>query len=401
MDKVTENRHKVVITQYQQLRLAIQYDHDREVWLSAAEAENNTEVGLICVATVRDVVPTIGAYFVEYKPGEKGYLAFEEAAGAYIIRRQSSKKISAGDEILVQVKKDRIGTKAAVLTGNISLTGSLLVLSLSNRKLGFSKHLSDACKRRLRRLCQQQDQPYGIIFRTNCETADDEAILREWQSLTENMKKVVSTAGTRKPGTVLHEQELFCRDLLLRLPLREPIRLVTDLPEIRQQLDKMKQDKGLTNWQIEPYIDEQLSLPSCYQLPKLFSRLTSKRLWLRSGAWISIEPTEAMTVIDVNSGKMETGKNKADAALKINQEAAVMIARQLCLRNLSGIIIIDFINMGSDEDRAALLATMERLRLQDPIPVQLHGFTKLGLFEMTRKKERLPLHQLLSEKSPV
>lgn len=398
MDTVTQNHHKVIITEYGQLRLAIQYKHDRAVWLSAAKTDNDTQVGLICVATVRDVVPTIGAYFVEYQPGEKGYLAFEEAAGAYIIHRQSAKKISCGDEILIQVKKDRVGSKAAVLTGNINLSGSLIVLSLSNRKLGFSKHLSDDCKRRLRHLCQHREQqPFGVIFRTNCEAADDEAILQEWRRLENNLQDIVAAAATRKPATALHQQELFCRDLLLRLPLREPIRLITDQPEIYHQLDKLKQVRMFDHWQLELYQDDQLSLSACYQLPKLISRLTAKRLWLRSGAWISIEPTEAMTVIDVNSGKMEAKKNKAEAALKINREAAEMIARQLCLRNISGIILIDFINMNSDEDRAALYAALEQLCLQDPIPVQLHGFTKLGLFEMTRKKERLPLHQLLSE----
>lgn len=397
---------------------AIQYKNGEPLWLSTAPIESEDEVGEILVATIRDIVSSVGAYFVEYKPGKKGYLSFEEAAGAKCIKRQSAKKLSAGDELLLQVKKAAAGSKAAALTGNISLTGQLLVVSSVNRKVGFSKHLSSAAKRRLQQLYSEwtthsslpdaaltdpigaEQTVYGLIFRTNSEHATTEQLTAEWHGLTARLDHILTVAATRKPGTVINNRSIFCQELLLRLPLHETVRLITDRSDIYDSLQSIKNERGLTNWQLQAYEDAQVPLAACYQLPKLIGQLTGRHVWLKSGAWLSIEYTEALTVIDVNSGKVESRKDKEAVFLSINQEAAHMIGRQLRLRNLSGIIIIDFINMKSEKNKEALLQTLEDVRLQDPIPLQLHGFTNLGLFELTRKKEKPPLHDVMTKALP-
>ena len=143
------------------------------------------------------------------------------------------------------------------------------------------------------------------------------------------------------------------------------------------------------------YEDENLPLMKLYRLESVLKSATDRRVWLKSGGYLVIEPTEALTVIDVNTGKYTGKKTPAETILKINLEAACETARQLSLRNLSGIIIVDFIDMESKEDQETLMRVLGEEISQDPVKTVLVDMTRLGLVELTRKKVRRPLHEIL------
>ena len=173
--------------------------------------------------------------------------------------------------------------------------------------------------------------------------------------------------------------------------------IITDIPEIYEQIQEFqKEDALLRNISLTLYEDSMLSLGSLYNVSKQIERALDKRVWLPSGGYLVIEPTEALTVIDVNTGKDVNKKKKQEHFLKVNKEAARMAAKQLRLRNLSGIIIIDFIDMKQEEDRKELLSYLKREVQLDPVPVQVVDMTKLELVELTRKKVSKNLKEQLT-----
>lgn len=170
--------------------------------------------------------------------------------------------------------------------------------------------------------------------------------------------------------------------------------IITDVPEYHRELKAylemcQKEDAG----RLTLYEDSLLPLGRLYSLETAFEKALGKNVWLKSGGYLVIEPTEAMTVIDVNTGKYSGRKKMQDTIYKINMEAADEIGRQLRLRNLSGIIIVDFIDMERDEDRKALLAHLGEVVLKDPVKTTVVDMTALNLVELTRKKVRKPLHE--------
>ena len=170
--------------------------------------------------------------------------------------------------------------------------------------------------------------------------------------------------------------------------------IVTDCPDLYGQLKEyLETSQAEDAGKLKLYTDRLLSLGKLYSLDNALSKALDKRVWLKSGGYLVIEPTEAMVVIDVNTGKYEGKKKLEETVLKINLEAAAEIARQLRLRNLSGIIIVDFIDMEREEDRKALLAHLVEVVSRDPVKTTVVDMTALNLVELTRKKVRKPLHE--------
>ena len=175
--------------------------------------------------------------------------------------------------------------------------------------------------------------------------------------------------------------------------------ILTDIPEYYGQMRSyLEAEQPEDIGKLQLYEDPTLPLLKLYSLEAAMESALSRRVWLKSGGYLVIEPTEALTVIDVNTGKYAGKKNMEEAVLKINLEAAVETARQLCLRNLSGIIIVDFIDMAPEEHKKLLLDTLEAELKKDPVKTVLVEMTKLGLVEITRKKVRKPLHEMVQNK---
>lgn len=348
----------------------------------------------IYVGKVKNIVENIGAAFVEYRPGALCFLPLYEYKG--------EKKLVAGDELIVQICKERQKTKEAGATLYLSFSGKYLVLTHGKKQTCYSSKLSEEEKRRLQsygrtsRLFAEAKKEYGIIFRTNAGEAADALLEEELRSLKEEADLLIKNAPYRTCYSLLRKSLPAYLKSLQGFYSADYEKIITDDTEIfdetKAYLETMQtQDTGKLSF----YEDQMLSLAKLYSVEARLKEALDRKVWLKSGGYLVIDPVEALTCIDVNSGKSSGGKGRKPSYLEINLEAAEEIARQLLLRNLSGIIIIDFINMETKEQNETLLACLREAVAADPVRTTVVDMTPLGLVEVTRKKEKKPLREQL------
>ena len=394
-----EHKQKLIITKWRQGILSMLMEDETEIEFHYEESSDQC-VGNIYIAKVKDVVKNINAAFVEITPGIKCYLSIEDVKHPIYLNRlnQNTKaKLVEGDEILVQITKDRVKTKDAVVTTNLSFTGRYVVLTTGNQKLGVSTKLSKEDRENIKReLSPYIPEEAGIVIRTNAQYATTKEIVQELQMLNECRKQLVETAMHRTCYSVMYRMPAKYLTLIRDSEQKRLCEIVTDDEEIYQDINERVEDleDGYVNL-LKHYHDELLPLHKFYSIESRIEKALNKRVWLKSGGYLVIEPTEAMMVIDVNTGKYDGKKNLQDTFLEINLEAAKEVSRQIRLRNLSGIIIVDFINMERSEDSNTLIKEMEKLVGIDKIKTEIHDITALGLVEITRKKVDKPLYEYL------
>lgn len=356
----------------------------------------------IYVGRVSQVAKNIGAAFVEIEKGRKCFLPLSDLTHPVYVKRISEKQpLSQGDELLVQIVREAVKTKDPQVSTNLSLAGVYSVVTSAERQVGVSGKIDSEKRELLRTLAAAvHDERFGVIVRTNAADllpGGEQALTSEICLLQEQMQKVISQAPYRTIYSVLHEAPPEYIRILQNQPFEQISEVVTDntaifgeLTAFASVLPSMKLDQKLRF-----YNDTQLDLPKLYSIQVQLERALQKKIWLKSGANLLIETTEAMTVIDVNSSKNVKKGSPGELHLQINLEAAEEIAAQLLLRNISGIIIIDFIDMASDEDKERLLAAMRSFVKRDPVKTEVIDLTRLGLMELTRKKTRRPLSEQL------
>lgn len=359
-------------------------------------------VGNIYVGRVRDVVKNINAAFIEYQKGEVGYFSIPENKNPVFLNPKTTTKICQGDLLLVQVAKEAVKTKEPVLTSHISLTGKYIVLNVSKNGIGFSGKIKDTSFRNkikavlteeLNHIYEQDGEEYGVIIRTNAVNADTADIKREFLCLLNNYRTMRREAVCRTCFTTMYQEDYNYLKIIKGAYSGEIEEIITDDETIYDNICNYLDINGLTEYReaLRLYADELLPLHKLYSIESLMSDVTDKKVWLKSGAYLVIEPTEAMVVIDVNTGKCIKGKDLRHTVLNVNLEAAKEIAYQLRLRNLSGIIMIDFINMEEEDDKQRLLSALNEYFIKDRIKTTLVDMTKLNLIEVTRKKTEPPI----------
>lgn len=356
-------------------------------------------LGNVYVGKVRNIVKNIQAAFVEIADGKLCYLPLEEVKAPVYTRPKKQQRLTEGDELLVQVNREAVKTKAPSVTTNISLTGKYLVLTTGNRKVGYSSKLKAEDKERLRSLAESwEPMPAGVIVRTNAAQAGEEELKKEYEKLLARYHYLTEQAVHRTAfSCVLQSPPAYLTSILgsRSESLKE---IVTDDDRLYAQIqsflaEEMPDDTGKLRF----YEDRMLPLKALYRMEKGLTEALSEKVWLKSGGYLIIEPTEALTVIDVNTGKYTGGKNKQETIRKINQEAAGEITRQLRLRNLSGIILVDFVDMEGKEAPEQLLAWMREQLKKDPLKAAAVDMTELGLMELTRKKQKKTLKEQAKE----
>ena len=304
--------------------------------------------------------------------------------------------------LVVQISKEAVKTKAPTVTGNISFTGRYAVLTHGNTRIGVSsklpKSLRDDYKEKLR---QYQNDSFGIIVRTNAKDASFQDVLDEIEILRSEYQHIAAIAPTRTCFSCLKSAPpSYISDLKnVYMEGMEEI-LIGDkelYTRIHSYFDmEMPERSGL----LRLYDDAGFPLGKLYSTETALEKALREKAWLKTGGYLIIQPTEALTVIDVNSGRSITGKGKnEEGILKINLEAAREAARQIRLRNLSGIIIIDFINMDAEENVECLMREFRTCLAKDPIQTTLVDITPLNLVEVTRKKVHKPLYEQVKKKT--
>lgn len=398
--------HKLIIIKKKDIIISALFNGMDMIQVSLNPANDDTILGNIYLGKVKNIVKNINAAFIEIADGRMCYYSMAENKYPIMVNQPDETKetpskkevsISIGDELIVQVTKENVKTKAPVVSSNINLTGKYIALTYGKTSLGVSTKIEDVNERqRLRSLIKPYiTKEYGIIVRTNSAFIQDELIINEINNLVEIYK------GIRTYG--IHKSRY---SLLYRTP---PVYICDIRDGYSDRLDEFVTDdedlyenmrEYLLQYQPEDkdklrlYQDKTLSLSSLYGINDKIDNSIKPLVWLRSGGTLVIQPTEALTVIDVNTGKAVSGKKKVqETFLKINLEAAKEIAKQLRLRNISGIIIIDFIDMDLQRDKDRLINELEEHFKKDPIKTTLIDMTALGLVEVTRKKLRKPLHE--------
>lgn len=353
-------------------------------------------LGNIYVGYVSDIVKNINCAFIEYEQGKKAYLQLSDNLHPVFLNKKNTDKLCCGDRIIIQISKEAVKTKNPVCTTDFELTGRYIVLSHGGSDIAFSKKIKDNdYKQKINDLLEKYKNDFSITVRTKAYDSSEEDILSELNYLTEKYNSLIQTAHTRTKNFLLYEAEKGLMSLFRDSDYDDNERIVTDDKDIYDMLINtglFETEKPSENTNSKPriefYADKLLPLYKLCSLKKVFDDITNRKIWLKSGGYLIIDYTEAMTVIDVNTGKCDKGKNKEQTFLNINIEAAGEIARLLSLRNISGIIIIDFIDMEMAESRERLLSVMKEYTAMDKIHTNVVDFTKLHLMEITRKKTR-------------
>lgn len=388
----------LLFTEYRDKILSLNYGENR---LKKIGVYNDKQVELeaIYVGKVKNVVPTIDACFVEFKPDIIGFLPMKQCKNAILLNRENNGKLVAGDEIIVQIEKEEMKTKAPGLTCNLSFKGKYSVITTGQKNVGFSSKLKAGNKLRLKEwlfesnLIQQlKQEEVGLIVRTNAaDLVNKDIFLQEVNELIELKNKIISHGIHRTCFSCIYRPSSPWITEIRDLYQSDFDKIITDIPDVYKEIIQTFTD----SFPIELYQDKKISLGRLYSVETRIKEALDERVWLKSGAYLIIQPTEALTVIDVNSGKIQKKHPGDDIYFSINKEAAGEIAFQLKLRNISGIIVVDFINQNNEAQDKELLKFFSHLVKEDPVKTNVIDMTSLGLVEVTRKKIHKPLRELL------
>ena len=373
-------RNEIVITQYRDRPILFYQSENRLYDLVVGERhqEEAPQVGDIYVGRVQNIVQNIRAVFVEIKEGVICYMPETECAG---------KKIRVGDDLVVQVKKAAVKTKQPVVTQAIELVGYYCVVTTQNSSKQISKKIGEEEKKRLQPLLEEfAEEEYGIVLRTNAAEAGLAVIREECERLVGELHSMMEHSRYRVCFSRLRKADPFYMPYIRSCRQEEYDRIITDIRTVYDDLQAQGVDK------VQFYEDSSYPLEKLLGIGTKIQKVSEKRVWLKSGGNLVIEPTEALTVIDVNTGKAIDGKRSRETTFfKINCEAAKEVARQIRVRNISGIILVDFIDMKNKQNERQLFDLLQGELQKDKTRTSLIDITKLGLAEITRMKTRATL----------
>lgn len=330
----------------------------------AVDQDEGIAAEQIYLARADRMLPGMAACFVRLTSRENGFLPFSECR----------EKPKSGDKCLVQVKKPPVGEKLAYVTEDIALAGRYAILAPFSPLRTVSKRVTDEeTRNRLLAMARRlAPEDMGLILRHESTGAEEKDIAAEIDDLLQKWRNLQFRAAFAQAPCRLEERESALRRML-RDEQGEIAEIVTDCPEEAESA-------GLPVRVCEaPF--------ALYNVESKLKKSLARKVWLPCGGFLVIDRTEAMTVIDVNSGKFQgTRAGTESAFLRLNLEAAKEIARLLRLRNVGGVVIIDFVDMETEESRGRVQAALEEALMGDPVKTAVHGFTSLGLMELTRKK---------------
>ena len=354
--------------------------------------QDRTIVGNIYKGRIEAVMPSIGAAFVDIGLAKNGFLYLSEIESAYesieAPAQTPIKEVKKGQEVLVQVVKESFGTKGPRISTQIGLAGRYLVIMPLEKQGGISRRIENETeRRRLRDIFKKLKlpDPVGFIVRTAASGRSEQELIRDAQFLYKLWKRLEKIAQEKKaPSLVYEEYDLPLR--AIRDSFTEDVtKLIVDSkPEFYRIQHFMRTFLSYLSKKVELYRGDDLF--GAKDVEKQINRIFESHVYLKSKAYLIIEPTEGLVVIDVNSGGFRKKVNQEEMAFKVNAEAAGEIARQLMLRDLGGIIVIDFIDMERESHRRELLNIFKNALASDRAKYDILGISKFGIVEMTRER---------------
>ncbi|MCD8379742.1 MAG: ribonuclease E/G [Lachnospiraceae bacterium] len=405
----SQTNGKLILTEYafgnQKRDIAFFLKDNRMEYLKVLPREDALLVGTILIGKCRHQVPNIpAAFFALNQDGEIGFLSTKNTEHLKVLNRPFKGKLADGDEVLLQIRREPLKTKEYAVSGNIELQGRYCVAKFGSGRLFFSKSHQDCVKNAISSYFRQKAfctpdlsligyPGFDLILRTRAErmtgSADQmETLFHDCADTLAALEQIVSQAGNRSCFSVLEKPAGWLESV------RE------DLNACGFQVNEYVTDSyhlytSMQDDHIFYYQDEQVSLPVLYNISARIEEALRAKVWLKSGGYLCIEQTEAMTVVDVNTGKATRGKNAEKLFFETNMEAALEVLRQLRLRNITGVVVIDFINMADKSHEESILKAMKAQAVYDYQKVHIYEFTRLGLLELTREKRGKSLQESL------
>jgi ribonuclease E len=396
---------QIIIAEQHQIAAVFWEDQIQELVVSTG----TQQVSDIYLGLVENIIPGIDAAFVNIGDAEKngfihvtdlGPLRLKKTAGAI------TELLTPQQKVLVQVMKEPTGNKGPRLTGNISLPGRYLVLIPSGKGVNLSRRIRNEEERnRLRALAILTKPPgMGLLIRTEAEGKTEEAIIEDLEFLQKQWETIQQQAVSTRAPALLNRDDDFIQLVLRDMFSADVNRIVTDsasgMKRVKQHLMSWGQGRVPAGVLIDQHRESQ-SILDYFRVNAAIREALKPRVDLPSGGYIIIEPTEALTVVDVNSGSFTRSATSRETVLWTNSEAATEIARQLRLRNIGGVIIIDFIDMDSRRDQLKLLEHFSRCIKADKARPQIAQLSELGLVELTRKRQGQNIYELFGKPCPT
>lgn len=359
-------------------------------------------VGNIYLGIVEKVIPGMNAAFVNFGEETSGFLSRDKLASFVQLEaenkqnRSISSLLHQGEKLLVQVEKDAAGTKGAKLTGIIELEGKNLIYMPAGKYVAVSKKAENPEVRdKWRELGKNiKSAEEGLIFRTESFGQNEEEITRELEQHRANYREIQRLAeGLKRPGAVYKRDYFFEQASAAALMLGEGS-VIADSLELKKNIEASLMHTGIQT----SFYSGKENIFSFYKMEQEIEKLLKRIVWLEKGAYLVIDQAEALTVIDVNTGKFSGKNNVRDTILTTNLQAAAEAARQIRLRDLAGMILIDYIDMNESHDRDLIISHMQKELRHDGRRTRIIGFTELGILQLTRKKTKRSLTETLTEK---
>ena len=410
-------KNEILITELNNQKMFFALIDNRLEYLEIFDEESLT--GRLFVGRVENIVSNIDSAFVRFMDDLNGYLSLKDVCAECVLNRDflQNPKLRNGDLVLVQVVNDALKTKLPKLTCKLSLGGKYCAITLGEKGVGCSRKLPEEKRRDLiysvkdylsGKLEYNAIFNCGIILRTDAGNPDVEIsdIIGEIKDLSEAFKQMLDKAKCLSAcqEVIFNEAASKFDDVIKRFVHvvncfnKEQILIGTDDKKVYDRL-LLNKDYSDSELYLLKYFDIETEnarpLSVIYGLENKLEDCTKKKVWLKSGGYLVIEQTEALNVIDVNTGKSISGKK--NIAMKLNQEAMEESMRQIRLRNLSGMILIDFINMKSKDENNHLIDNIKAMTKLDPVNINFVDITGLGIIELTRKKTGKSLIEVLTK----
>ncbi|MCD8480727.1 MAG: Rne/Rng family ribonuclease [Candidatus Cloacimonetes bacterium] len=416
MRKDSVNTEIIVNVHALEKRVAVLEDN-RLVELFVERKDHQNPVGNIYKGTVKDVLPGMGAAFIEIGLERTAFLHYSDIVQDFLElyedekprkrlnpsdSSQIGKLLKPGQEIVVQVHKGPIGSKGARLTGQISIPGKYLVLFPNKNKIAISRKIySQGERNRIRTILNDiKDPSYGLIVRTEAEGSDEDDFRNEYKALAKTWRLIEKQLKYAKGPVCVFEENALVNYLIRDLFGEHVDRLVIDDKSFYKDIVNQLQDISADLIPSVELYKEDSPIFDAWSIEKKIETIFHSRIYLPSGGNIKIEQTEALVAIDINTGSFTGKSHYEETVRKTNLEAAAECARQIRLRDLSGVIVIDFIDMNDDKAKAEVIDILRKGLRRDRAKNKVYPFTDLGMVEVTRKRMRATIMANFSEPCP-
>lgn len=363
----------------------------------------NQKIGNIYVGVISNIVDKIGSCFVDID-GCRGFAKISDFKNQINPITKEKYKVEKGEKILVQMQQENTSSKAPRVTSNINISGRFFIFAPFQKKIRISKKATKSQYLRMSKFLSNQSLPgeFGLVCRTVSLTADKKALLKDMEMVKSIWENICNQFKEAKSSKLIYDNKISTIFHILQLANNSSKNIIVDSKDFKEKIEEKCKFYDINDINISLYSDKSINILDKYRIYGEIEKCLSKKVWLPSGGHIIIDHTEAMTTIDVNSGKdtQSEAQSLESSILGINLEAATIIPEQLHLRGIGGIVIIDFIDVENHASQNMIFKQLKSSMNAFQNKYSISKMSKIGLIEMTRQRTQSSLYQLMTTSCP-